>query len=105
METRFLRLILDHDSGEMSGQVLDGRFKGNSLDQLSLEQLLLLLQECQREDRESAQLLEAYLDRTHGDEWRAQAQTSADSGSSGFSEHMTQSEAYDILGLEAGASR
>ena len=104
VETRFLKLILDHDSGGMSGQILDGQFQGNTLEQLTLAQLLLLLQECQREDRESAQLLEAYLDRTHGDEWRAQAQTGPDTGSSGFSEHMTQSEAYDILGLEAGAT-
>ena len=104
VETRFLKLILDHDSGGMSGQILDGQFQGNTLEQLTLAQLLLLLQECQREDRESAQLLEAYLDRTHGDEWRAQAQTDPDTGSSGFSEHMTQSEAYDILGLEAGAT-
>ncbi|MCP4286649.1 MAG: DnaJ domain-containing protein [Gammaproteobacteria bacterium] len=105
VETRFLRLILDHDSGEMRGQVLDGQFNGSSLDQLSLEQLLVLLQECQREDRESTELLEAYLERTHGDEWHTQAQARTDNASSGFSERMTRQEAYDILGLEAEATR
>jgi hypothetical protein len=104
VETRFLRLILDHDSGEMSGQVLDGQFKGNSLAQLTLEQLLVLLQEYRLNDRESAELLEAYLDRSHEDEWRAQAETSADSGNTGFSDRMTRHEAYEILGLEEGAS-
>lgn len=104
VETQFLRLILDHDSGEMHGQVMDGQFQGKALEQLTLEQLLMLLQECRRDDRESAQLLEAYLDRTHGDEWRSEAQAAPNTGSPGFSERMTQSEAYDILGLEAGAS-
>lgn len=104
VETRFLRLILDHDSGEMSGQVLDGQFSGSTLEQLALEQLLILLQEC-RQDRESVQLLEAYLDRVHGEAWRAQTQAGAESGSAGFSDQMTQSEAYEILGLTAGASR
>ena len=104
VETRFLKLILDHDSGGMTGQVLDGQFKGSDLGQLSLAQLLLLLQECQLEDRESAQLLEAYLDRIHGDEWRTQAQTGPDTGGTGLSERMNRQEAYDILGLDAGAS-
>jgi len=103
VETRFLRLTLDHDSGAMSGQVLEGRFNGSSLDQLTLEQLLILLGEYRSEDRESAQLLEAYLDRTYTEEWQEQA--GGESGSSGFSERMTESEAYDILGLETGASR
>lgn len=106
VETKFLRLILDHDSGSMSGQVLAGQFSGRSLDQLSLEQLLQLLAECRSEDPESAQLLEAYLERTHGEEWRAQAEaqpSSSDPGS-GFSAQMSEGEAYEILGLEPGAS-
>lgn len=106
VETRFLRLILDHDSGAMSGQVLSGQFSGKNLDQLSLEQLLQLLAECRSEDSESAQLLEAYLERTHGEEWRAvaEAQPKTANPGSGFSEKMSESEAYEILGLEPGAS-
>ena len=47
---------------------------GKALEQLTLEQLLMLLQECRRDDRESAQLHGSHLDRTHGDEWRSEAQ-------------------------------
>ena len=104
VETRFVRMTLDHDTGEMNGSVLAGRFAGNDLQELSLEQLLLLLAECTREDEESAALLCAYLDRVHGDEWREHEQPQADSGGAGFSSEMTRREAYEILGLDEGAT-
>ena len=49
---------LDHDSGTMGGTVLEGRFRGRTLDQLSLEDKLALLGEC-RADPQSAAVLEA----------------------------------------------
>lgn len=100
VETRFLRMTLDHDSGEMNGAVLEGAFAGRSLQELTLDQLLELLAECAREDEESAQLLRAYLERVHGDEWQQPREESrAAEGANG----MTRSEAYEILGLEEGA--
>ena len=59
VETRFVRMTLDHDTGEMNGSVLEGRFAGNDLKELSLEQLVGLLAEYTREDEESAALLRA----------------------------------------------
>ncbi|PLX60876.1 MAG: molecular chaperone DnaJ [Sedimenticola selenatireducens] len=100
VETRFLRMTLDHDTGEMNGNVLEGAFAGRSLNQLTLDQLLELLTECTREDEESAQLLRAYLGRVHGDEWQ---QSQADSQAAEVSGGMTHREAYEILGLEEGA--
>ena len=98
VRTRYLHLSLDHDSGELEGRVLEGRFRGRRLDDLPLDALLDLLAECQQEDAESCPLLESYLDRVHGPDWRHGAQ--APEPSSG----MSRSEAYEILGLAPGAS-
>ena len=104
VETRFIRMTLDHDSGEMNGRVLKGLYTGEDLQSLSLEQLLELLARYNREDEESAALLRAYLDRVHGDSWQDGEHTQADNRTSGFAGDMSRHEAYDILGLGEGAS-
>jgi hypothetical protein len=104
VETRFIRMTLDHDSGEMNGRVLEGRYAGEDLQSLSLEQLLELLARYNREDEASAALLRAYLDRVHGDSWQERERPQTDTRASGFSGDMSPREAYDILGLEEGAS-
>ena len=104
VETRFVRMTLDHDTGEMNGSVLEGRFVGNDLKELSLEQLIALLAECTREDEESAALVRAYLDRVHGDEWQEREQPQAGNDAAGFSSEMTRHEAYEILGLDEEAN-
>ncbi|NIM29210.1 MAG: DnaJ domain-containing protein [Gammaproteobacteria bacterium] len=104
VETRYLRMSLNHDTGEMEGVVLDGTFKGRRLSELGPDELMDLLGVCRAEDDQSASVLEAYLDRVHGDDWREHA------GGPGR-EHaaeaarMSQAEAREILGVEAGASR
>ncbi|MEE4377753.1 MAG: molecular chaperone DnaJ [Candidatus Competibacteraceae bacterium] len=100
VETYFLRMSLDHASGEMSGTVLAGEFKGATLDQLNLQQLLHLRRDCQT-DAQSVAVLEAYLDRIHGDVWRAQEDTPSDSPSGATNDVQ---EACDILGLRPGAT-
>ena len=104
--TRFLRMILDHDSGVMTGEVIEGRFAGRSLDSLSLEQQVELLAECQAADAESASVLEAYLDRVHGEAWHEAASGAGarQAGGGGNGAVMSRDEAYEILGLEPGAS-
>ena len=104
VESRFVSMTLDHDTGEMQGRVLEGRFAGQTLAALTLDQLLELLAECAREDDDSAALLRAYLDRVHGEAWQAHEQAHADTSASGFSGEMTRREAWEILGLEAGAT-
>ena len=104
VETRFIRMTLDHDSGEMNGRILEGRYAGEALQSLSLEQLLELLSRYNKEDEESATLLRAYLDRVHGDSWQQREQTQEETPASSFSGNMSQREAYDILGLDEGAS-
>lgn len=107
VETRFLRMFLDHDSGEMGGEVIAGRFAGYRVSELELAQLTALWQEYCSQDSESAALLEAYLDRAHGETWREQC--TADVGSdSAYSPpangQMTPEEACKILDIEQGAT-
>lgn len=105
VETKYLRMTLSHDTGVMSGEVLAGPYAGKSLVDLSAEQLIALLGECHREDPESAQLLETYLDRTAGPDWRdsAQAKASGHGGGAGSAgTGMGRDEAMEILGLEDG---
>lgn len=107
VETRFLRMTLDHDSGVMSGLVLEGRQRGRALDDLSLAELVELWRECRSVDAQSAAVLEAYLDRTQGEAWRQTAEGEAGGGDGPGTPGgvMTKEEAYQILGLEPGASR
>lgn len=100
VETRFLRMSLDHDSGVMNGEVLEGRFKGQQLSNMNVNDLLELLHECRAQDAQSAAILETYLDRTHGDQWRYASGNERSPASS----TMTPDEAYEVLGLAAGAS-
>ena len=104
VETAYLRMSLDHDSGELQGTVLEGPFRGRLVEELSLEELLALLRDCRVNDEESAELLESYLDRVHGPEWRGGdpgAQSGA--GKSTDGRPMTVDEAYEILGVRRGA--
>ncbi len=106
VETRFLRMALDHDTGDMSGEIIEGRDKGRQLGELTLERLLELLDDYRRTDPQSANLLEAYLDRMHGTDWRAAHQTHEAPGRNKAGQaQMTREEAYAVLGLDAGASR
>jgi hypothetical protein len=106
IETRFLRMRLDHDTGALAGTVLEGPDAGRDLDDLPLESLMRLLARCRAEDPQSAAVLEAWLDRSAWTDWRTARQ--ADDGarespretSSGV---MTRQEALAILGLEEGA--
>lgn len=104
VETRFLRMTLDHDSGEMDGEVLEGAFEDRLLSQMSLPDLLNLLDECQQIDPESAALLEAYLDRTQVD-WREQTEAGTQSGKTTTgSGTMSPEEAREILGVSKDAT-
>jgi len=104
VRTRYLDMILDHDTGAMDGQVLAGRYRDSKLSAMNLQDLIALLDECQT-DAQSVAVLQAYLDRAHPD-WRdsvgPREQAHAGNGQSGA---MTVEEAYDILGLQPGASR
>ena len=101
LTTSFLKMTLDHDSGELIGVVLSGQFRGQLLQEMMLDNLLLLLSDCRIEDEESATLLENYLDRRFGNDWRDQFHQGASSNASTPSTEMSLEEAYAILGVAA----
>ncbi|MEM7652435.1 MAG: hypothetical protein AAF220_04565, partial [Pseudomonadota bacterium] len=81
VRSRYLEMMLSHDSGEMDGIIREGAFAGQSLSALSLADLLDLLREVSQNDGESERLLIAYLDRMRP-EWREDEEESgASSGS------------------------
>ncbi len=106
-----LNMTLDHDSGTMSGEILKGPMAGRALADLGESDFIGLLQYCRDHDEDSARLLETYLDRRFGDSWRTDDPDGDDSEGNSERENsdsggpLTESEALDILGLEAGASR
>jgi hypothetical protein len=103
VETRFIRMTLDHDTGAMSGTVLAGRFAGMRLEELRPPELLALLRECRAEDEEAARLLEAYLDRVRSNWHDEMAGDEARTAPPPQSPDVTVEEAYAILGLAPGA--
>jgi hypothetical protein len=102
IETEHLEMELDHDTGEMRGRVLKGLFKDRDIDSLSPADMALLWQDCRHTDLQSAQLIEAYLDRVHPS-WREDMARGEEDMSRGPDGRMDLEEALDILGLRPGA--
>ena len=99
-----LEMELDLDTGEMEGRVLAGKYEGRPLSALPDDDLLELYAQVGG-DADSASLLEAYLDRRMP-LWREHADAHGTEGkrSASGSGTMTKQEAYQVLGLEPGAS-
>ena len=102
VRSAFLDMELDHDSGAMRGRILAGRHEGEALEALDVATLMELLPDI---DEESRALLAAYLDRREPG-WRehAQGDAGAGQGAARRAGKMTEEEAYQILGLQPGAS-
>jgi len=101
--SRILKMTLDHDSGDLSGVILEGPYKDWLLDELDRQQLDELMVFCQQEDADSAQLLASYFEQRFpdGDGQSEDHEQSSGGGSGG----LTQAEALSLLGLEEGATR
>ena len=103
VRSAFVEMELDHDTGAMHGRILAGRHEGAALDALDVPTLTGFLPEI---DEESRALLMAYLDRREP-RWRedTQGDTATGPGRRGWSSgKMTEEEAYQILGVQSGAS-
>lgn len=99
VETSLLRMVLDHATGDMKGEVLSGDFAGRQLDELERSQLEELLAWCRSRDGDSARLLESYLTTRFGAESDYQKTPPGGSDNS-----MNRTEALAILGLDESAS-
>ena len=101
VRTAWLEMELDHDSGDMRGTVLQGAYAGKRLDELDKSALKALHLEA--DDPESRRLLEAWLDRTAGPDWREDFEPPPpppERATTG----MTRAEALKVLGLADGAT-
>jgi DnaJ-domain-containing protein 1 len=100
-----IEMEFDHDTGAMNGTVLAGSLAGRRLDELPEAALRHLYEECARSDPDGVRLLEAYFDRRFP-LWREHAQPDADARAAVHAQAgaMTEQEAYQILGLQPGAS-
>ena len=85
--------------------VIGGAGAGQRLDALGKRDVLALRQLCRVQDPDGVALLEAYLDRRHPG-WRVDAERDGDAGPRRPPQPgaMTQDEAYQVLGLERGAT-
>jgi hypothetical protein len=102
VRSAFLEMELDHATGAMRGTIISGRYSGTSLDTLELSTLLALQSEF---DQESRELLAAYLDRRNP-RWHEHAHSGATAGerAAANSSKMSEQEAYQVLGLQPGAT-
>lgn len=106
INTDFIHMNLDHASGDMDGQVVKGQFNGRHLKSMDIKELLELRKECQILDFDSVSLIDAWLDRFHGDSWRQQESsydnTKSATASSGS---LKYEEAIEILGVSGSATK
>jgi len=101
--TDHLEMELDHDTGEMRGRVIKGLFANRDIESLTPADMALLWQDCRNTDPQSAQIIEAYLDRIHPN-WREDVARGESKMGRGPGGRMTPEEAFEILGLAPGAS-
>lgn len=108
VRSRFITMNLDHASGDISGRVIAGRFKGADLMDLGEYDTRELLAEVAG-DPDSLALLETWLDKNRVG-WREYfaEQDGAAAGESfsgnGSTRTDPEAEAYSVLGLEPGAT-
>jgi DnaJ domain len=110
VHTRFVVMQLDHDSGDMDGTVREGPFAGKRLSALALKDVVSIYRLALAADQTSAQVLQAYLERMHGDAWRAGSQSeggaeeeTAGAGKAGGGP-MSRAEARAVLGVGPDAT-
>ena len=107
---KFVVLYVNPETGDMDGRVLAGPKAGMLLSDLGIDALVTLYEAAVIEDDESAKIIEDYLDRMHSQTWRSKSKI-VKSRSDGAEENidgdggMTRSDAYEILGLQPGASK
>ena len=114
VRTRTILMRLEHATGAMDGDVLEGEQAGRTLSALSAAELVALHGYCRANDAEALRLLEAYVGRERAAEFdNAGEMPGAEAGggtreppaNAGGEGTMSEAEAAAVLGLDAGADR
>lgn len=102
--TRYLDMAVNLRRRHFDAHIREGRFAGADLNTMTLGGLLGLFNEF-ADDAESCNLLAAYLDRRFPD-WRehAHAHAHARQAGAGAANMLSEKEAYEVLGLQEGAT-
>lgn len=105
IRSAMIEMEIDHATGALGGSVLAGSHAGRSLSDLDQSGLRKVYEECSTFDPEGVALLEAYLDRRFSG-WRENAQRDGDTRTHTHAQTgaMSKDEAYQVLGLQPGAS-
>ena len=99
VRTETLDMTLDQETGEMKGQIKKGPFKGSAVENLSEDDTLMLLKYCLENDREAAQVIEAYLNRIDPD-WHSKFENRNQNVSS----TIDREQAFKVLGLNSDST-
>nr|WP_242521771.1 DnaJ domain-containing protein [Motiliproteus sp. SC1-56] len=105
VQTQWLSMTLDHDSGDIEGLITGGPYAEKRLGELSIDQLKDLYSLCQTQDPQAIRLLDAYIQRHCAQEWQDREESREGADEAPAAGAMSLSEAWAILGLEPGASR
>ena len=96
VQTFLLRMVLQHDTGDIDGDILGGPYRGRLLSSLRRDEFEAFYDACRNEDPDALPLLDSYAERRFQGE--AEAPPSGASSSA-----MTAEEAREILGVDASA--
>jgi len=106
VETSLFIMTLNQDTGQMDGNILSGEFTDKKLSELSSDQLLVLYHLTKNDHPDSLSVLEAYMDREKGENWRQDyEEKTQEQPNHNATNEISTAEALDILGLESGANR
>lgn len=107
VRTRWLAMTLDHDTGAMDGEVLQGPYAGRLLSDLTIEELAALGRDLDG-DAESRQVFDAWLERMgpdlHGEAAGEPPPGAGTGAEAGGEPAMTPARAREILGVAEGAT-
>jgi DnaJ domain len=101
--SRTLETWIDRESGEITGRVMAGAYRGRGLEQLSRTDCLRLNEYCLRADPEAARLLEAYVRGRFAGASRAKPSGEQSPPPANVEGMMTRQHAYEVLGLASVA--
>lgn len=104
VRTKSLVMTLNHATGKMDGEITAGRLEGKRLSDLTTNELKRFYQDCEESDPEAIRILQAYIARERSD-WSDAPKDQAGPNQAKLGDELTVREAYDILGLEQGASK
>lgn len=106
VKTQSLNMTLDHATGQIDGEILEGAFSGKKLSALTENEFAQFYAYCQSNDQEAIRLLQAFIARERSDwETNSTYDQTNDTPSNNNSDAINLREAYDILGLDENASK